>query len=469
MKLFTAKSGIATLFFYLLLCFVICYTPALRANEKKDALSFVEIAKEVKPSVVSIYTFSESISKGREKYHSDKNGNSLKDFFDKFRRKRPHSDKKNLGSGVIIDKDGYILTNNHIVEGSSTINVSLASGEEYKARIVGKDIKTDIALIKIDANRKLPAAKLGDSDLLQVGEWVMAIGNPYGLEETVTVGIVSAKGRVVGAGPYDNFIQTDSPINPGNSGGPLVNKRGEVVGINTLIFKGVQNLGFAIPINLAREVFQQLKERGRVVRGWLGVYIQKVLPEMVEFFKIDKPAGALVSEVTPNGPADKAGIKRGDIIINFDGVDIKDSNDLPLIVARRRVGKKVNVTVMRDGKKIVFPVVLGELKDELLIEESSEQEKGLNIFGMRIEYFTAKEANRMDIGEEEGLYVVDVYDSSQAEDKGIRRGDRILEVNKRQTNTISEFKKALKKNERGIALVLIKRGSNTFFVTLETE
>lgn len=468
MKSFFYKPLIAALSFFVFSSLSYGMEGEQTANERN--LSFVEIARVVKPSVVNIYTVSKDNSQADEKYHNDDNSkNPFRDFFDRYRDRSPQGNKKNLGSGVIIDRTGYILTNNHIVDGSFFINVSLASGEEYEARLIGKDIKTDLALIKIDSNGNLPAAKLGNSDSLQVGEWVMAIGNPYGLEETVTVGIVSAKGRVVGAGPYDNFIQTDSPINPGNSGGPLLNSNAEVIGINTLIFKGVQNLGFAIPVNLAREIFEQLKKSGKVVRGWLGVYIQRVVPEMTEFFNLLEPKGALVSEVTPESPADKAGIKRGDVITGFDGVGINDANDLPLIVARRSVGSKVDVNVFREGKEIILPVELGELKDENLSEEEKIKESGITMFGMKLEYFSAKDSNKMEIGSEAGIYVVDVYPSGQAAEKGIKKGDIILEVNRIQIDNTDAFKQALKESERGIALLLLKRGKNTFFVTLETK
>ncbi len=469
MRQIVRRSLKAMLFFSVLTLTCLLVNGDAFAKEEQN-LSFVEIARSVKPSVVNIYTVSKDNSEEYEKYHNDeKNRNFFRDFFDKYRNKDSRGSKKNLGSGVIIDKNGYILTNNHIVEGSTLINVSLASGEEYEARLIGKDIKTDLALIKINSNRELPAAKLGNSEKLEVGEWVMAIGNPYGLEETVTVGIVSAKGRVVGAGPYDNFIQTDSPINPGNSGGPLVNTRAEVVGINTLIFKGVQNLGFAIPVNLAREIFTQLKKSGKVVRGWLGVYIQKVVPEMLEFFQLKEPRGALVSEVTPEGPADKAGIETGDVIMNFDGVEIGDANDLPLIVARRPVGKKVKVNVLRDGKIIDIPVVLGELNEDEITKIGEKKSAGILLFGMRVEYLDEREARNRKIGETSGVYVVDVNSSGQAFDKGVKKGDIILEVNRIAVDNIEELKEAVKKNERGVALILLKRGKNTFFVTLESK
>ena len=250
---------------------------------------------------------------------------------------------RSLGSGFIIDREGHIITNNHVIEEADEIKVRLSDKEEYDAKLVGRDSKTDIALIKIDPPDGLPMVTLGDSDKLQVGEWVMAIGNPFGLSQTVTVGIVSALWRKIGAGPYENFIQTDAAINQGNSGGPLFNIRGEVVGVNTAIFStsgGNIGIGFATPINLAKNVVNQLKEKGRVVRGWLGVIVQTVTPELADTFGLQEKKGALVADIDPDGPAAQAGIQKGDIIIAFDGQEIKEMSELPLVVAQTPVGKK---------------------------------------------------------------------------------------------------------------------------------
>ena len=291
--------------------------------------------------------------------------------------------QRSLGSGFIIDGDGSILTNNHVVENAQKIVVKLADEQEYEAKVIGRDPKTDIAVIKIEAKTKLTPANFGDSDGLEVGEWVMAIGNPFGLDSTVTSGIVSAKGRHIGQGPYDNFIQTDASINPGNSGGPLINLRGEVIGINTAIFSrtgGNIGIGFAIPVNLVKELLPQLRGKGKVTRGYLGVLIQKVTPELAESLGMEKSQGALVANVSKDGPADKSGVKVGDVIVEFDGKEIKDSGELPIIVARTAVDKKVRMKVLRDKKELTLNVAVGELKDEEVVASAPEKgEMGLTV------------------------------------------------------------------------------------------
>ena len=269
-----------------------------------------------------------------------------------------------MGSGFVVDPSGYILTNDHVVEEGQELTVKLADGSEHRARIAGRDPKTDIALIKIDVDRKLPVVLLGDSDALEVGEWVLAIGNPFGLEHTVTSGIVSAKGRRIGAGPYDNFIQTDASINPGNSGGPLINLRGEVVGVNTAIFSrggGNIGIGFAIPINLVKGLLSQLKDEGKVTRGWLGVVIQDVNAEMAEALGMDEAGGALVANVAKGGPAETAGVEVGDVIVAFDGSPVGKSSELSLIVARTAVGQVVDVAVVRKGRRVTLRAEVGRL------------------------------------------------------------------------------------------------------------
>ena len=273
--------------------------------------------------------------------------------------------QQSLGSGFIIDRNGFIITNNHVVENADEIKVKLADGREFRAKVVGRDAKTDLALIKISSVfENLPVLALGDSDSIRVGDWVLAIGNPFGLGHTVTQGIISATGRVIGSGPYDDFLQTDAPINPGNSGGPLVNIKGEVVGINSAIIPGGQGLGFAIPSNMAKSVTTQLREKGKVVRGWIGVSIQTVTPEMAKSFGLKEPRGALIAEVAAGGPADKSGIKRGDIIASYNGKDVKSANDLPRMVAETPVGTEVSITVFRNGKEVPLKIKVEELTEE---------------------------------------------------------------------------------------------------------
>ena len=332
---------------------------------------FVSLAEKLMPATVNIST-TKVIKRRDEPYHQFDRDETFREFFgDEFFEKffggplppgKQDRTLRSLGSGFIVSEEGYIITNNHVIEEADEIKVRLSDKEEFDATIIGRDAKTDIALIKIDPPKDLPFVKLGDSDELKVGEWVMAIGNPFGLSQTVTVGIVSAKWRKIGAGPYENFIQTDAAINQGNSGGPLFNIKGEVVGVNTAIFSttgGNIGIGFATPINLAKSVVNQLKEQGRVVRGWLGVIVQTVTPELAETFGLEEKKGALVADIDEEGPSAKAGIEKGDIILTFDGKEITQMDELPLIVAQTPVGKKVDLEIMRNGKKITKEVLSG--------------------------------------------------------------------------------------------------------------
>ncbi len=379
--------------------------------------------------------------------------------------------QRSLGSGFIINRDGLILTNNHVVENAEEIVVKLSNDKEYKAELVGRDAKTDIAVVKIKADKadELTPAILGDSDALKVGEWVMAIGNPFGLEHTVTTGIVSAKGRFIGQGSYDDFIQTDAAINPGNSGGPLVNLKGEVVGINSAIFSrsgGNIGIGFAIPINLAKELLPQLQEKGRVTRGWLGVYIQRVTPEIAESLGLDEARGALVADVMSDTPASKADIEVGDVIVEFDGNKINESTELPLMVARTAIGKKVKVKVIRRGKTKTVDVEIGELKEE---EEAGPVEGKAEEFGLSVQTLTPEIAESLGIDSDvKGVVVAGVEPGSPADDAGLQRGDVILEVNRETVESLGDYRKAVKKVESGKSvLFLVRRGDNTIFLALK--
>jgi serine protease Do len=378
--------------------------------------------------------------------------------------------QRSLGSGFIIDGDGSIITNNHVVENASKILVKLSENDqEFEAKVIGRDPKTDIAVIKIDAKTSLSAANLGDSDLLDVGEWVVAIGNPFGLDSTVTSGIVSAKGRHIGQGPYDNFIQTDASINPGNSGGPLINLRGEVVGINTAIFSrtgGNMGIGFAIPINLVKELLPQLRGKGKVTRGYLGVLIQKVTPEIAESLGLEKSQGALVANVSKDGPAEKAGVKVGDVIVEFDGKEVKDSGDLPIIVARTPVDKKVRMKVMRDKKEVSLNVAVGELKDEEVVATAPEKGE----LGLTVQRLTPQMAESLGLDKTEGVVVTAVEPGSAADEAGIRRGDVVLEVDRKAIRNLDEYKKAvaIARKGRGV-LFLVRRGDSTLFLALKPQ
>ncbi|MBI4841225.1 MAG: Do family serine endopeptidase, partial [candidate division NC10 bacterium] len=333
--------------------------------------SFADVADKLAPSVVNIrVTKVERVTgpglMGPEgEFGQD---SPFAPFFDRFFREMPRSPREfrqqAAGSGFIISKDGLIVTNNHVVEGAKEVTVTLASKEEYPAKVIGRDPKTDIALVKIVPKGTLPVAALGDSDHLRVGDWVVAVGNPFGLNNTVTAGIVSAKGRVIGAGPYDDFIQTDASINPGNSGGPLFNLQGEVVGINTAIIPNGQGIGFAVPVNLAKGLLPQLEAKGEVIRGYLGVNIQALTPELVKSLNLKDKKGALVADVTKGSPADAAGIKRGDVIIGFDGKEIAEMHSLPPLVAATPIGKEVPVTILRTGAEQTLRVTVGRMPGE---------------------------------------------------------------------------------------------------------
>jgi serine protease Do len=346
--------------------------------------------------------------------------------------------------------------------------VKLADGREFKAKVVGRDSKTDLALIKITSIfENLPVLSLGDSDSMRVGDWVLAVGNPFGLGQTVTQGIISATGRVIGAGPYDDFLQTDAPINPGNSGGPLVNLKGEVVGINTAIISGGQGLGFAIPSNIAKSVTAQLRTKGKVVRGWLGVAIQTVTPEIAKSFAMKEPRGALVSEVTPGGPADKGGIRQGDVIVSFGGKSVKTANDLPYMVAETPVGKTVPVTVIRSGKEINLNVRVEELTEQRMAEQSQSTAQ---TFGMTLNNLTPQVRRQLGIGDTAGVVVVDVEAGSIADQAGIRPGDVIKEVNHQTVKDMRDFNLSMGKAVKGQPLLLlVKRGKQVFYVTMESS
>jgi serine protease Do len=396
----------------------------------------------------------------------------FKDFFDRFFGDMPKEFKsRSLGSGFIFDKDGYIITNNHVVEGADKIKVKLLDGREFNASIKGRDPMTDLALIKIDSpTHDLPFLSLGDSNAMQVGDWVLAVGNPFGLSHTVTQGIISAKGRVIGAGPYDDFLQTDASINPGNSGGPLVNLNGEVVGINSAIVATGQGIGFAIPSNMAKSIIPQLREKGSVIRGMLGVQIQTVTPELAKSFGLQEPMGALVAEVNPNSPAAKADIQRGDIIIEFNGTPIKEMHELPRLVAGTAPGKTVNLKLLRQGKEKSITVTLAEMKPEMmsrgLQEEGGEAEK--SALGMMVQELTPNLARNFQIKDATGIIVVQVEQGSPASDAGIRPGDIIMEINGVALQTMKDYQAQISQAKPGSALrFLVKRRGKTLYVVVE--
>jgi len=444
------------------------------STNPKGLPDFVNLAKELKPAVVNIST-SQAGGGGQPSVPSpfgeeDPFSEFWRRFFGDPRPRGPFR-QKSLGSGFIVDREGFILTNNHVVESGDKIIVRLSDEKEFQAKLVGRDARTDIAVIKIESDIDLPTVLLGNSDQLEVGEWVLAIGNPFGLEHSVTSGIVSAKGRNIGAGPYDNFIQTDASINPGNSGGPLINWKGEVIGINTAIFSrggGNIGIGFAIPINLVKELLPQLKSKGKVTRGWLGVVIQRVTPAIAESLGMDKATGALVANVSSDGPADQAGVEIGDVIIEFGGTRIKESNDLPIVVARAPVGKKVSVIVLRDGKEVELSVAIGELKEEEVFASA----KGKGDLGLTVQKLTPQIAESLGLDRAEGVVVTMVEPGSPADEAGLRRGDVILEIDRKSIRKPADYEKAIinikKKKGKGV-LFLVRRGETTLFLALKSR
>ena len=434
--------------------------------------SFAELVERLKPAVVNIST-TKTIRTGGT-FRSPFGGGSPfdryfwgDDFFERFFGDMPQREfkQKSLGSGFIISRDGYIITNNHVVEQAEKILVKLSNEKEYEAKIIGKDAKTDIALIKIKPDNSLPLVEIGDSEKLRVGDWVLAIGNPFGLEHTVTAGIVSAKGRVIGTGPYDNFIQTDASINPGNSGGPLFNMEGKVIGINTAIVAQGQGIGFAIPVNMAKSILPDLKTKGKVSRGWIGVSVQDITEDIAQNLKLKSKNGALIAEALEGEPAERAGLKTGDIVTEINGKKIKDTHELLMVIASSYVGDTISVKVLRDGKESTFRVVVAERKEES--ELAMVKEKS-NDFGMILQEITPEIARHLGIARKIGVIVRQVQEGSPADESGIHPMDIILWVNKVKIYSLKDYFREIGKAKNGI-LLLIKRGKATFFVPLRSK
>ena len=422
--------------------------------------NFVEIAKRLSPTVVNISTTQVMKEKPMMPFPEFKGpfeeffgGDDFNKFFNEPKREFK---RQSLGSGFIINKEGYILTNYHVIENATEIIVSLSAGKkEYKAKAVGQDQKLDIALIKITPDEELPVASVGDSDSLQIGEWVVAIGNPFGLGGSVTAGIVSQKGRIIGAGPYDNFIQTDASINPGNSGGPLFNIKGEVVGINTAIIAGGQGIGFATPINMVKEVLVQLKDTGHVTRGWIGVSIQELTPELARSFGLKDTNGVLISSVNPGEPADQGGLKAGDIVTSFDGRRITELSDLPRTVANTAPGKTVEVKLLRDGREKTVFLKVGTKADEEVSQAVPDAKDG-------------EPDKRLGKKESDGVIISSLKPDSPSATAGLRRGDIIKEIDRKPIRNMRDYSKAISEAEKSdVVLFLIERGESTLYVVVK--
>jgi serine protease Do len=441
------------------------------APKAQSMPDFVELAAKLSPAVVNISTDEpDEPVEGAEPSPEDPHAGPLDPHFEE----APHS--KALGSGFIITKDGYILTNEHVVDSPGAVTVTLQDGHNYTAKVVGHDEKSDIALLKIDVKHDLAVAPLGNSEDLKVGEWVMAIGNPFGFDHSVTAGIVSAKGRFI-PGSYEDFIQTDASINPGNSGGPLIDLRGNVIGVNCAIYTHTgssMGIGFAVPIDLVKEELPQLKSSGKVVRGWLGVYIQKVTPELAESLGLADSRGALVARVLDDGPAKAAGVKRGDVIVAFDNQPVDDSRELPLLVGRTDLGHKGVLKVIRDKQEIELPVTITQSHEpEIVAAEEKTQKPDLGAisrFGLRVKDLSPDLAKELGLDAPGGVVIASVEPGSRADEAGLRARDVIIEVNRAAVKNVDAYQNAVKASAKGKSvLLLIRRGDATVYVPVKPE
>ena len=469
-------------FFFITIQTLILFFTINFAHAKSAPESFADLAEKLSPSVVNISTTTIIEQRSRD-MPSFPPGSPFEDFFKQF--EKPGGKKRkaqSLGSGFIIDKSGFIITNNHVIDNAEKIMVILYDDTSFEATVVGKDPKTDVALLKIEPkNKKLKAVKFGNSNNLRVGDWVMAIGNPFGFGGTVTAGIVSARGRNL-SGSYDDYIQTDASINRGNSGGPLFDMKGNVVGINTAIFSqsgGSVGIGFAVSSNLAKQVTDQLKEYGRTKRGWLGVLIQEVSKEIADSLEMDSAKGALVSSATKGGPAQKAGVKTGDVILKFNDIEIINMKELPKVVAGTPVGKSVPLVILRNGKKITLNVVLGELelaeKENLIGQKNNKNVKAKTFekLGFVAEELNKKNKDRFKLKNiDSGIVISFVKDNSAAQVAGLVPGMVIIRVGQVEVNTLdvidNAIKKALKQKRKAL-LLLVKVENGTRFVALELK
>jgi serine protease Do len=424
--------------------------------------SFAQVAESVGPAVVNINTVTRVSGRTPvEEFFGD-------EFFKRFFGDAPERQQvqRSLGSGVIVDPSGIVLTNAHVVERATEIEVSTADGKKHKAKLAGVDKKTDLAVLKLQGGGPYPAANLGDSDAVKVGDWVLAIGSPFGLQKTVTAGIISAKGRSIGQGPFDDFLQTDAAINPGNSGGPLVNMSGEVVGINSAILSrtgGNVGIGFSIPVNMAKRIYTELAAKGKVTRGWLGVSIQPLTPELAKSFGLKEPNGVLISDVMQQSPAATAGIASGDVIIEFDKKKVDSPQELQKAVAATTPGRAVPLKVWRDKGEKTLEIKIGETPDEAVALKSTN--KGKSLLGLDVRPITPELARQLNLRTPEGVIVFSVDEESAASEAGLQRGDVIREVNRQKVRSVQDFEKVTKDVKDGDRVtVLLQRGPQSLYV-----
>jgi serine protease Do len=426
--------------------------------------TFAQVAAAVKPSVVNINTRTvvRSPFRGPRGPFEEFFGEDFRRFFG---QPPPDPVQRSLGSGVIVDESGTALTNAHVVEGATEIEVVTADEKKHKAKVVGSDKNTDLAVIKIQGNGRFTPARLGNSDQVNVGDWVLAVGSPFGLAQTVTAGIVSAKGRVIGQGPFDDFLQTDAAINPGNSGGPLVNMAGEVIGINTAIVSrggGNVGIGFAIPANVAKKIYTELAAKGKVSRGWLGVSVQELTEELAKNFNAKAGQGVLVADVIDGSPAAKGGLQAGDIILEFDGKKIESPVDLQRAVGLTQPGKAAKVKLLREKREQTIEIKIGEAGDEVQTRVGG----GKDLLGLEVKPLTPELARQLGLRSAEGVVVASVDDQSQAGAAGVQPGDVIREVNRQRVRTVAEFTKAIQGLKAGDrVMLLLQRSGASLFVT----
>ncbi len=432
--------------------------------------NFVELAAKLSPAVVNIST-----EEGEEPSSEGEEGEQHQGDFPGPFEPYGHRHTKSLASGFIISPDGYILTNDHAVDNPESVTVTLKDGKIYPAKVVGRDKKTDVALLKINAGHDLPVAPLGDSDQVKVGEWVMAIGNPFGFDHSVTAGIVSAKGRFI-PDNFDQFIQTDASINPGNSGGPLIDLHGAVIAVNSEIYTQTgqsMGIGFAVPINLIKQELPQLREYGKVTRGWLGVYIQQVTPELAQSMGLANAQGALVAQVLPHGPAQAAGIMRGDVITEYDGKQVTDSRELPLMVSNTPLNQTVRIKVVRDKQVKTLSATITESHEAELAsaEAPAPEAKGMpSEFGLSVKDLDASLAQQLGLSQAHGVVISSVNPGSAADEAGLRARDVILEVNRAPVKNVESYQRALKAGSNGkVVLLLVRRGEGTLYFAIKPQ
>jgi len=454
-----------------LLVLSLVFLAPLRLEAKIVSPDFVALSKRLKPTVVNIRTVKHVKARATIRGPGSSMGNDpFADLFGQFFGQQiPQQPRKQqgMGTGFIISSDGFILTNNHVVQGADEIMVKLSDGREIKAELKGRDDKLDVALLKINDKAPLPFAELGDSDALEVGEWVMAIGNPFGLAHTVTAGIVSAKGRVIGSGPYDDYIQTDASINPGNSGGPLFSGSGRVIGINTAIIANGQGIGFAIPINMAKAVADQLKATGKVVRGYLGVNFGALTPKLAKSLGLATDKGVIITHIEKGTPADKAGLKVEDVIVQFDGKPVNAETDLPKVVAATPVGKQVKIVVIRKTKRMELQLVVGQQGRDT----AAAGEPATASIGISIRELTPELARQLGLKDVKGVVVSEVRSGSTAEEAGMVQGDLILEFNGQPVDNLDSFSKlAAKVAKDEVVRLLLRRPDGSFgYVAVTAE